>query len=606
MQQAYQALRVLLSTSPTSPYADDLLRPFYSTCSAGHAAAVRTIAHLRLDRCEGLPYSRQLWLLEAADHATAVTVTAGQIQGLLKAAKQQQQQQLQRDVAALGATLNTILAMEGSCAGAPYVTATTSTSSITTSSSMGIHTASPSTPLTTPAAAAKPRTTRLTHFIVDGAMIKPQVEQLVQLLDMLPCTQHLRHLVLKNMYTKEVYWQIQATPSWSPWPIGCIKSGADEEPFMDFLASKQPSNSLHATSCGGKRCGGASCASCHDASSSDTGGSSSSSSWRSSCHTVQWWFEEDISMILLFFPAIQPLLEALQQLRGLFLVGPNVADLPRCVPSLQQLRSLHFSKVAGTPQVLQAIAGLTNLRSLGITQCSLTAVPAAFTALVRLTHLDLSVTSVTSDGLECLGDMSSLKELDLSSCMQCIPIPNSISRLTGLESIIMNESPVTFLPEFFTALPKLCKLAWSEGTYFVPLQLDPVWRLRGLQQLLIVDHTMATLPAAVGQLTQLTALMVMGARLAHLPDSLSRLVGLERVAFLSPSLRMLPETITALTKLTAIDVHSVEALALSPAVRAFVQPRLYRAAVAATAAAAVTCVLRLVCCHMVSLQGLCC
>jgi Leucine-rich repeat (LRR) protein len=281
-------------------------------------------------------------------------------------------------------------------------------------------------------------------------------------------------------------------------------------------------------------------------------------------------------MLLLFLNALGPLLEALQQLKGLFLVGPDVADLPRYAPYFRQLRSLHFQQVAGSPRVLEAVAGLTNLQSLGITHCRLTDVPVAFTALVRLTHLDLSLSSVTSDGLECLGDMNSLREINLSGCVRCISFPNSLSRLTGLESIIMNESPVTRLPEYLTALPKLCKLAWSGQSvkFYIPLQLEVVWRLRGLQQLLLIDHTMATLPAAVGGLTQLTALMIVGAGLGRLPDSLSRLVGLERAAFISPALHMLPEGIMALTKLTAIDVHSVAALAMSPAVRAFVEPRL--------------------------------
>jgi hypothetical protein len=91
-------LRVLLGTSPSSTLGWRLLRPLHTSCSNGRAAALRTIHHLRLDHAhkKGVPYSRQLDVLEAADQATALTMSSEQIGGLLGALEQQQQ--LARDL----------------------------------------------------------------------------------------------------------------------------------------------------------------------------------------------------------------------------------------------------------------------------------------------------------------------------------------------------------------------------------------------------------------------------------------------------------------------------------------------------------------------------
>jgi hypothetical protein len=94
-QQDDLVVRVLLSANLSSPYAQELLRPFHSTCSAGRDTSLRTITHLHLERCleHGVSSSRQLTILAAADQATALTIDASQMQGLLDALVEQQQQE---------------------------------------------------------------------------------------------------------------------------------------------------------------------------------------------------------------------------------------------------------------------------------------------------------------------------------------------------------------------------------------------------------------------------------------------------------------------------------------------------------------------------------
>jgi Leucine-rich repeat (LRR) protein len=221
------------------------------------------------------------------------------------------------------------------------------------------------------------------------------------------------------------------------------------------------------------------------------------------------------------------------------------------------------------------VADLTNLQSLGITHCDLTHIPAAFADLVQLKHLDISSTAVTSDGLECLGDMSSLKELELSRCIKCMGLPDSLSRLTGLESLTLGRTMFLSLPDVVSKLPKLHALSWSPANkpFRIPLDLGGVWRLTGLQQLALVDESLTLLPPGISRLTGLTGLLVQGSLLTQLPASISALVGLERVGIYTLRLSTLPEAITALTKLTRIELLEDPKQPLPPAVAAFVQPR---------------------------------
>jgi hypothetical protein len=211
--QSSTVLRVLLGTSPSSALGWRLLRPLHTTCSTGRTAALRTIQHLPLDRAhnQGLPYTRQLDVLAAADQAIALTIHSEQIQGLLESLEQQHQ--LAANVAALEATLNTILAMEGSCRGAPYLaanstsTSTTSSSAVitttTTSCSKGVNTAGAAStqPFLQTSPAVTPRGPQFGHITVDGELTRAAVQQLVKLLDVLPGTQHLHTLVLTNVPT---------------------------------------------------------------------------------------------------------------------------------------------------------------------------------------------------------------------------------------------------------------------------------------------------------------------------------------------------------------------------------------------------------------------
>lgn len=349
-QQEDLVLGVLLSANPRSPYAEDLLLPFHDVCCAGRAAAVRTISHLRLDRSED-PL-QQLWLLEAADQATVATMQTTQIPGLLAALLQQQQeeedeeeeqqQQLQEDVS---------MKQPATAAGG----------NPNSSSSAAPCPRQPSVPVRP---AGKPRGARITHLAVVGELALATTQQLEQLLDALPATQHLQHLVLRNPD------QSMETAKWTDWwdqyfiaqeVSNCIKGAVDDADayrYINIGANSTTSNSSQSVY---------SRTEWPDApyNHAPTG------SWRSSCHTLV------ANMLGKRIPGdsmqslgdLGPLLGALQQqhLQVLYLHGLDATGMPLYAAALQPLRAVHLDGVQGadTPGVAGDTGGVAQPASLG-------------------------------------------------------------------------------------------------------------------------------------------------------------------------------------------------------------------------------------------------
>lgn len=297
------------------------------------------------------------------------------------------------------------------------------------------------------------------------------------------------------------------------------------------------------------------------------GGCSSSGSWRSSCHTLVAGGRDVYSTnAVMDITCLGPLLAALPALQILYLHAGDMSGLPECAAALPQLRALHvcWSDLRGHP-VVGAALWLTELRHLAIAHTRATRkpfedpmlvpldIPDAFTTLVHLTSLDLSATPVTNAGLEVVCGNTRLKKLDLTLTSHVTALPDSISRLTGLETLILGESCVTNLPETLTALRRLHKLTWTNNNH-VPLDLGVVWHLSSLQHLSLGDHYMDQLPDGIGQLTALTELSVAGGASLTLTNSMGNLVHLRRLAVSASGPVILRSAITALTQLASIRV----------------------------------------------------
>jgi hypothetical protein len=295
-------LQVLLKASPSSSYGPQLLGSLHTSCSNGRAGARQAIKHVRLDRCyvQGVPLSRQLALLEAADQATALTIHFDQVEGLLHAFTPQQQPNSSRGSAAV----------------------------------------TPGTPQTATTAppAAKPCHRRLTHLTIQGQPTWAHLQQLEQLLDVLPGTQHLQQIVLSNEPEDAMFWgrDVTWTAQGVVWPGG-----------EDAMAAEQGEHSAGTTAAHAAATSGAGAASssngAHLALARDAvafASRGSGASWRSSCHTLL--AGRGCSSPSLSAGELLPFLGSLEQLQVLYLHEVQAAYLRWDAHArLKQLLALH-------------------------------------------------------------------------------------------------------------------------------------------------------------------------------------------------------------------------------------------------------------------------
>jgi Leucine-rich repeat (LRR) protein len=498
-------------------------------------------------------------VLAAADHATALTLHSSQVEGLVACLVQQleqQQQQLQEEEAVLVQEGVRQLSL-GYDAGAGHIFISSSrhhsdhpthalptiTSTVSSRSATG---AAASHPISTPA--AKPRGPYFKQLTVTGPVMEGGVRHLEQLLDLLPGTQHLEEVVLRDGLAESLYGLMRA--SWTclslQAPLWLLRMNADAT-FIRRTCAGKTTNTVSSSR-------------------------SSSSSWRSSCHTLAV-VREGLDGTYLPFAHLQPLLGSLRQLRTLYLAGVAAAELPQHVASLRQLRGLNMAAIGPCqPQVMAAAAQLTKLRHLGLcaSVSPITTMPAAFTDLVHLSSLDLSGQLLTQDALEGVCGMTGLRCLQLTTAAGFSAIPNTITNLVSLKALWMLSVPVSSLPECMTALTALGVLGWGPPKdAAAPLQLDVVWRLKSLFHLHIHDDFLTAVPEAVTQLKSLWVLAVEGRAVAALPSSVSALTQLGVLRLYTPQLRTLPEGITTLTRLVHLDAKGVMLQEQSPAVQAF-------------------------------------
>jgi hypothetical protein len=356
------------------------------------------------------------------------------------------------------------------------------------------------------------------------------MQQLVQLLDVLPYTKQLGYLLVGTCWPLQ--WldiaEVQHIAQGDTWGEGATKAAMGRAVTQQHAACVYHSSSTTTTNS----------SSSSAALSSNTTISYSSSvahadtavpwagaggSWRSSCHSLLVRCPgEDAGVGV---NTLQPLFEALRRPQLLYLHGGGLGvwRLPRCAPLLQPLRALHLCGVRNvTYRGLEAVATLTNLRHLGVTSIRCTHLPVPFSSMVHLTSLDLRDTCITGEGLEGVCDAPALRQLDLTDCSDCSYLPDAISRLTGLESLILHKAPVAHLPEGVTAWGRLQNLAWTPRIPNCPA-LDTVWRLTSLRSLTL---NVVGDPALMNHLSARRVMSLYGGWLAAAPEGVTQLTGL--------------------------------------------------------------------------------
>jgi hypothetical protein len=635
MQPGERALYVLLGIEPTSTFEQQLLRCFHGVSCSGRAAALGTIRRLRFHRCRAdTPVTHQLYVLTAAHRVTAVTLSALQVGPFLHALLAQQQQQDKeeeggRDGGHQQGLVISSGAVPGSSAGdaAPAaaslttaLAATTLSDSSSSSSRQGATLAAAPDPrgyvLGLPARPAGPpgcARPRLTDLIIkcdymmgsSGFWTEPTfeqregtlagsrvtaatVEQLVQLIDALPGTQHLEYLLLDldgrlSQLETETDEEVQQVLSGDTWGEGAISAAIcpDTTTTTSSSSSKAGEGQRAPVSTAADSSWRISSSS-HQAAAgvptsmlAGSSSSSSSSSWCSSCHTLLVSNEYYKYMSV---GELQPLLVALPQLQVLGLQGADMDDLWECVSVLQPLRALLLSDIKGSAgsaalDVLVVVPGLANLRHLCLQNCDpyqqweVCYIPGCFGTMQHLTSFHLHNMGHTVVQLEGLCGATSLKEIVLWKCPACRHLPAAIGALTGLNHLTVYHTGVTHLPEAVTAITQLTGLVWESLTSLHPdLDLDLVWDLTSLEHLYIGNSGIASPPDDVTCLTALTELIWahqgVGGTGVSLPDSISALQKLEVLELWGDwMVKPVAAGIRALPHLSCLEVPPVRATA---------------------------------------------
>jgi Leucine-rich repeat (LRR) protein len=305
------------------------------------------------------------------------------------------------------------------------------------------------------AADSHPGPPRLRRLTVTGPVSEESIQQVAQLLDLLPVTQKLRELMLEEAPGKHMQ--------------ACYEVWVGKTAHAEIMQQAANDTDL-------PKCPTAS------SSNSSTGRHArrqppSGEGWHSSCRALFVSLEAAATPALPV-SILRPLLGPLQGLGVLALNHPQAAHLPLYAASLRGLRGLQISGLQdGGQEVADWVAGLPDLCYLRIGACDNYTLPmlVTFTCPSRLISLSLQGVRLDDAMLEGVCAATSLQFLNLHTSNGFTTLPDSISRLTGLQVLQLTQTEVVRLPECMTALTALDLLGWSLLHRTQALDLQIVW-----------------------------------------------------------------------------------------------------------------------------------
>jgi internalin A len=139
-------------------------------------------------------------------------------------------------------------------------------------------------------------------------------------------------------------------------------------------------------------------------------------------------------------------------------------------------------------------------------------------------------------------------------------LPESLGRLTQLQTLSLNGNQLTALPEWLGQLTQLQGLSLHDNQLTsLPESLGKLTQLQGLS---LHDNQLTVLPEWLGRLTQLQGLSLDGNRLTSLPESLGKLTQLQELSLDGNQLTALPESLGKLSQLHRLylDGHQLTSL----------------------------------------------
>jgi hypothetical protein len=166
-------------------------------------------------------------------------------------------------------------------------------------------------------------------------------------------------------------------------------------------------------------------------------------------------------------------------------------------------------------------------------------------ALSGIKHLRLSCGLETFPA-EILDLADSLEILDLSG-NALSALPSDFGRLRKLQILFCSDNRFTELPDVLGDCPELSMIGFKANQI---VDVSPRALTAKLRWLILTNNKVRSLPAEIGDCSQLQKLMLAGNQLASLPETLARCRRLELIRLSANRLQAFPEFLLALPRLS--------------------------------------------------------
>ncbi|MDT4953465.1 MAG: hypothetical protein QOJ02_1603 [Acidobacteriota bacterium] len=148
---------------------------------------------------------------------------------------------------------------------------------------------------------------------------------------------------------------------------------------------------------------------------------------------------------------------------------------------------------------------------------------------------------------------SGATELDLSK-MKLTELPESLSQLTQLQSLVLSRNQLSVLPEWLGQLTQLQFLTVGDNS--LRALPESLGQLINLQGLLLNLNPLSFLPESLSHLTNLKDIYAGGCQLSSLPQSLGQLTQLRSLEVWGNRLSSMPESLAQLKHLREINLDN--------------------------------------------------
>jgi internalin A len=239
-----------------------------------------------------------------------------------------------------------------------------------------------------------------------------------------------------------------------------------------------------------------------------------------------------------------------KKLEELDLSGMGLRSLPTSIRKLTSLSTLHLSGNELTT-LPSWIGEMGQLRELHLASNKLTELPDSICELVNVAELSLHKNNLTRLPRE-LGDLQNLQVLGLSN-NRLESIPRSLGRLSNLRILYLSGYK-SELPAWLGELTELQAILLHD----CPMMGLPGWvrGLRSLATLGVVDTGINELPEWLGDLTNIKELFAQRNQLTVLPESIGALSLMDRMYLSENRINKLPECIGQLNRLRRLLLDS--------------------------------------------------